>query len=112
MGMLTIAETPVDAPEARLLMAKLSRTLARITGSDGRGRFHPEDVQEAGGTFLVAYLDGAPWGCGVLRRLSADTGEIKQIYARPNRAGGQRDPRRPGGKGCCSEKRLRASCGG
>ena len=37
MGMLTIAQTLVDAPEARLLMAKLSRTLARITGSDGRG---------------------------------------------------------------------------
>ena len=67
MGMLTIAQTPVDAPEARLLMAKLSRTLARITGSDGRGRFHPEDVQEAGGTFLVAYLDGEPWGCGGCR---------------------------------------------
>lgn len=112
MGMLTIAQTPVDAPEARLLMAELCRELARITGSDGTARFHPADVQDAGGTFLVAYLDGAPWGCGVLRRLSADTGEIKQIYARPNRAGGQRDPRRPGGKGCCSEKRLRASCGG
>ncbi|MGN0746221.1 MAG: GNAT family N-acetyltransferase [Aristaeellaceae bacterium] len=85
--MLTIAETPVDAPEARLLMAELSRELARITGSDGRARFHPADVQEAGGAFLVAYLDGEPWGCGALRRLSADTGEIKRVYARPNRAG-------------------------
>ncbi|MDY4137901.1 MAG: hypothetical protein SOY30_00940 [Eubacteriales bacterium] len=35
----------------------------------------------------MAYLDGVPWGCGALRRLSADTGEIKRIDARPNRAG-------------------------
>lgn len=87
MGMLTIAQTPVDATEARLLMAELSRKLARITGSDGTARFHPADVQDAGGAFLVAYLDGEPWGCGALRRLSADTGEIKRVYARPNRAG-------------------------
>ena len=86
MGMLTIAETPVDAPEARLLMAELSRNLARITGSDGRARFHPADVQEAGSVFLVVYLDGKPWDCGALRRLSADAKEIKRVYARPNRA--------------------------
>lgn len=87
MGMLTIAQTPVDAPEARLLMAELSRKLARITGSDGTARFHPADVQDAGGAFLVAYLDGEPWGCGALRRLSADRGEIKRVYVRPNRTG-------------------------
>lgn len=69
MGMLTIAQTPVDAPEARLLMAELSRKLARITGSDGTARFHPADVQDAGGAFLVAYLDGEPWGCGGCRRI-------------------------------------------
>ncbi|MGN0971647.1 MAG: GNAT family N-acetyltransferase [Aristaeellaceae bacterium] len=85
--MLTIAQMPVDAPEAQLLMAELGRELARITGSDGTARFHPADAQAAGGAFLVAYLDGEPWGCGALRRLSADTGEIKRVYARPNRAG-------------------------
>ncbi|MGN1021678.1 MAG: GNAT family N-acetyltransferase [Aristaeellaceae bacterium] len=87
MSMLIMAETPVDAPEARLLMGELSRELVRITGADGRTRFHPADAQEEGGVFLVAYLDGEPWGCGALRRLSADTGEIKRVYARPNRAG-------------------------
>lgn len=75
--MLTMAETQVDAPEARLLMAELSRTLERITGSDGRARFHPADAQEASGVFLAAYLDGEPWGTAAYcfeKRLRASCG--------------------------------------
>lgn len=85
--MLHIVETPVDSPDAEVLLSELNQNLSQITGEDGTGNFHAEDFKAEKSTFLIAYLDGVPYGCGALRRLSDDTAEIKRVYARRNQAG-------------------------
>lgn len=42
---------------------------------------------EPDGDFVVARLEGKPVGCGMLRRLSSDTGEIKRMWIAPEMRG-------------------------
>jgi GNAT superfamily N-acetyltransferase len=39
-------------------------------------------TEARGGTFLVAFLDGAPVGCAGLQRLDADTTELRRVFVR------------------------------
>ena len=41
------------------------------------------DLVRGAGVFLVAWLDDEPAGCGALRRLGDDQGEIKRMYVVP-----------------------------
>lgn len=41
------------------------------------------DIAPAAGVFLIAWLDDQPVGCGALRRLGDDQGEIKRMYVVP-----------------------------
>jgi len=43
----------------------------------------PKPTADSVSVFLVAYRDGAPVGCGGLRDLDADHGELKRMYVRP-----------------------------
>ena len=40
----------------------------------------PDELAPPGGRFLVAYVEGDPVACGALKRLDAETAEIKRIY--------------------------------
>jgi GNAT superfamily N-acetyltransferase len=40
----------------------------------------PAEVAAGQGAFLVVRIDGEPVGCGALRRLDAETGELKRMY--------------------------------
>jgi GNAT superfamily N-acetyltransferase len=91
LRIIVAAEDPAGA-EAQALLAELSRTLARITGSDGRASFDVEDVRGERARFVVARdADGRPLGCGALRPLACDAGggiaEIKRMFAVPGCAG-------------------------
>ena len=46
-----------------------------------------QDFQPPEGNFLVAYADGEPAGCAGLKRLAADTVEIKRVFVRPEARG-------------------------
>lgn len=85
--MLQIVETSIDNPDASVLISELNQSLVQITGDDGTKNFHTEDVRTEKSSFLIAYLDGVPYGCGALRRISDDTAEIKRVYARKNQSG-------------------------
>ena len=41
-------------------------------------------MAEGRGAFLVAYSGGEPLGCGAIRRLDANTAEIKRMYVEPS----------------------------
>jgi len=84
-------EDPAGA-DAQALMAALSRTLAAITGSDGRASFDVEDVRGPRARFVVARdAQGRALGCGALRPLAdggvEDVAEIKRMFAVPGGAG-------------------------
>jgi ribosomal protein S18 acetylase RimI-like enzyme len=87
----TVAAADPASEDAQALMAGLSETLARITGSDGRASFDIEDVRGERARFVVARdAQGRAVGCGALRPLAGAAGEvaeIKRMYAVPGTAG-------------------------
>jgi GNAT superfamily N-acetyltransferase len=64
-------------------MAELSAALTEIIGASGAASFDAADVRGPRAVFLVARdHTGQPIGCGALRPLSAEVGEVKRMYAR------------------------------
>ena len=47
-------------------------------------RLDPDEVTEGRGAFLVVRSAGRPVGCGAVRRLDAETAEIKRMYVVPD----------------------------
>ncbi|MGN0479351.1 MAG: GNAT family N-acetyltransferase [Hominenteromicrobium sp.] len=87
MAEIRIAETDIEDADAQTLIAELNAVLTEITGDDGTAHFSSADVQTAGSVFLVAYLDGVPYGCGAIRPVSERVAEVKRVYARKNTCG-------------------------
>jgi beta-phosphoglucomutase family hydrolase len=71
--------------EARAMVAALSADLAATyadKNDDGSGAFKPEDVLGERAAFVVAWLDGAPVGCGAIRPFDGvdDVVEVKRMF--------------------------------
>lgn len=77
----------VTGSDARRLLRELNDALFRITGASGEQSFTEDDLKDPRAVFVIAYLDGDACGCGALRPYSADSAEIKRVYARPNSQG-------------------------
>ncbi len=73
---------------ARLIRA-LNADLSARYPEEGANHFRldPHEVADGRGAFLVAYVKGEPVGCGAIRRLDADTAEIKRMYVEPGARG-------------------------
>jgi len=81
-----IRHEPLDSPAAVRLAGLLLEELDRhYPGEENGGRLEPAEFTPPLGTFLVAYLDGQPAGCGALRPFGSDEGvaEIKRMYVEP-----------------------------
>lgn len=73
----------VRGDDAVLLIQELSAQLAALyETSDGSAGFKPADVEVPRAAFVVARIDGHPVGCGALRPLDENTGEVKRMYTR------------------------------
>ncbi|MEQ1788051.1 MAG: GNAT family N-acetyltransferase [Acidimicrobiales bacterium] len=93
--MITVTVEPYDGPVAVLLVHALMRELneryADIDEVDGPGdeeylaEVTADMVRAPHGTFVVAWLDGEPAGCGALKPLDRDptVGEVKRMYTAP-----------------------------
>jgi len=75
-------ESVLSATAARLIGALNAELLERYPedGTPDHFRLDPHEVAEGRGAFLIATMRGAPVGCGAIRRLDADTAEIKRMY--------------------------------
>lgn len=80
---MRIDVTRFDAPDAAALREEhMAETLALYGGVDTEPGVRPTAADIA--VFLVAYdEDGAPVGCGGLRRRDETAAEIKRMYVRP-----------------------------
>jgi len=67
---------------ASSLVAELWDELVRRYGDDGSQPFRAEDVLGPRSCFLILHWNGEPAGCGGLKELDPDTGEVKRMYVR------------------------------
>jgi GNAT superfamily N-acetyltransferase len=82
---ITIARAALTDDASRALITELNAELSRTYPEPGANHFglDPDEVAEGRGAFLVVYRDGVPAGCGAVRRLDAETGELKRMYVSP-----------------------------
>jgi GNAT superfamily N-acetyltransferase len=81
MSLLFRREDPLS-PLARTLVSELWTDLVERYADDGGQPFRQEELVGPRCCFLVVYLDDAPVGCGGLRELDDETGEVKRMYVR------------------------------
>lgn len=86
---IEIRQENLASPVAEALIRALNAELSRIYPEEGATHFRldPDEVAEGRGAFLVAYAEGSPVACGAIRRLDADTAEIKRMYVAPGTRG-------------------------
>jgi GNAT superfamily N-acetyltransferase len=84
MGVLIQREALTSSVAAGLIHA-LNAELSGLYPEPGATHFRlgEEEVSEGRGAFLVAYVDGAPLGCGAVRRLDQATAELKRMFVAP-----------------------------
>ena len=67
------------------LFAELNREVDGIYPEEGANhyRLDPAEVSPGRGGCFVLWIGDEPVGCGALRMLDADTGELKRMFVRP-----------------------------
>jgi len=76
----------VTSELALALITELNAELLELYPEEGATHFRlaPEEVSGSCGAFFVAFVAGKPVGCGAVRRLDAETAEIKRMYVKPD----------------------------
>jgi putative acetyltransferase len=73
-----------DNDDARNLIRQLDEEiLRRYPALEKTHGLHPGDLRDPSFTFLVARLDGRAVGCGALRGIERDVGEVKRMFVVP-----------------------------
>jgi putative acetyltransferase len=82
---ITIARAALTDDASRALIRELNAELSGLYPEPGANHFglDPDEVQPGRGAFLLVCRDGVPVGCGAVRRLDAETGELKRMYVSP-----------------------------
>jgi putative acetyltransferase len=86
---VTIRGEPITSATAQALVQRLNAELIGRYPEEGANHFRldPEELAPGRGAFLIAYLDGAPVGCGAVRREGEGTAEIKRMFVDPAHRG-------------------------
>lgn len=83
MGDLDLREEPYDGPIAQQLIAAVQQEYVVRYGSPDETPVDPSEFARPSGRFVLGYLDTDPVAMGGLRRIDADTVEIKRMYVAP-----------------------------
>lgn len=86
--MLELRPTPLDHPDAGLLIAAIQQVYVERYGSEDATVIDPREFDAPGGLFLVGYVAGEPVACGGWRQRHGGEGgalrdgdaEVKRMY--------------------------------
>jgi GNAT superfamily N-acetyltransferase len=86
---ITITRADLTSEISRTLIAELNAELSGMYPEPGATHFglDPAQVAAGDGAFLTLSRDGTPVGCGAVRRIDADTAELKRMYVSPTLRG-------------------------
>jgi GNAT superfamily N-acetyltransferase len=87
---IRIAESPDDIAQARDLFREYGASLGFplcFQNFEEELATLPGKYAFPAGRLLLAFVDGAPAGCGALRPLNRDASEMKRLYVRPGYKG-------------------------
>jgi len=82
-----IAPERPDTADATLLIAELEAQLEPLYPQKSRHGLNVEQLIAEQVAFFVLRADGAPAGCGGVKLVGADYGELKRMYVRPTYRG-------------------------
>jgi putative acetyltransferase len=85
-GSITIARAELTADASRALITALNAELSAMYSEPGANHFglDPAEVSGKRGAFLVVAHHSTPVGCGAVRLIDAETGELKRMYMSPS----------------------------
>jgi putative acetyltransferase len=86
---VAICRERLPSPLADRLIAGLNAELTAMYPEAGATHFRldPEEVAPGLGAFVMAFAGDAPVGCGAMRRIEPETGELKRMYVVPSARG-------------------------
>jgi GNAT superfamily N-acetyltransferase len=86
---ITVVRAALADGASRALIEALNDELTGLYPEPGANHFqlNPEETAKGRGAFLVVYRGETPVGCGALRLLDAETGELKRMYVSPSERG-------------------------
>jgi GNAT superfamily N-acetyltransferase len=86
---ITVVRAALTDAVSRALIEALNTELSGLYPEPGATHFQldPEETREGRGAFLVVCRGKTPVGCGALRLLDAETGELKRMYVSPAERG-------------------------
>jgi ribosomal protein S18 acetylase RimI-like enzyme len=76
------AEQP-DSPDARVLIGELDAHLEPLYPTKSRHGYSVEKLIAEGVAFFLIRDDGVPAGCGGIKLVGREYGELKRMYVRP-----------------------------
>ncbi|PRY85531.1 GNAT family N-acetyltransferase [Mongoliibacter ruber] len=84
--MIEFIRTQASAPDFVALVEELDKELAIMDGDD-HDFYHQFNHLDNIHHVVVAYLFGAPVGCGAIKKYDEDKMEIKRMFVRPDHRG-------------------------
>jgi len=86
---IIIQRAEILSPTAQTLINALNVELLGRYPEEGACHFRldAQEVADGLGAFLIAFRWGTPVGCGAVRRIEVQTGEIKRMYVVPQERG-------------------------
>ena len=88
---VVVRREDLEGALAAELIGELNAELSGRYPEEGDQHFRLDaaEVAPGAGAFVVAYVADAPVGCGAVRRIAAEVGEVKRMYVREAARGRQ-----------------------
>ena len=86
---VSVQRADILSPMAQALIEALNTELTEVYPEEGACHFRLDanEVANGNGAFLIAFRSSKPVGCGAVRRIDANTGELKRMYVLPEERG-------------------------